>query len=56
MVEALEEQASTEVIDHDSTIEALKKEVELLKDERARLVGEVENLHAAQSGAESLRG
>jgi hypothetical protein len=47
MAEALEERASKEVIDRDGAIEALKKEVELLKVKRAQLAGEVENLRAA---------
>ena len=54
MAEALEERSLKEVIDHDNAIEVLK-EVELLEAERARLVGEVENLHAAQGDVESLR-
>ena len=51
MVEALEERALKEVIDRDGAIEALKKEVELLKTKRAWFSGEVENLRDAQSDA-----
>ena len=55
MAEALEERATQEVVDRDIAIEALKKEVEMVEVEKARLVNEVAGLHAAQSDIEDLR-
>ena len=43
-----------EVVDHNLAIEALKKEVETLEAKKARLVGEVGDLHTAHAELEEL--
>jgi polyhydroxyalkanoate synthesis regulator phasin len=55
MIEALEEHGTQEVVDDNLSIEALKKEVETLEDEKDRLVGEVGGLSVARTDLENLR-
>jgi hypothetical protein len=56
MAEALEEQATQEVVDHDVAIEALKKGVGTVEAESKRLAEEVVGLCAAQSDLEGFKG
>ena len=46
-MEALEERSTQAMVDHDLAIEALKKELEMVEAEKARLVGEIAGLRVA---------
>jgi hypothetical protein len=54
MVEALEERSIEEVVDHNLAIEALKKEIDTLEDEKAWLMGKVGGLNATRANLENL--
>ena len=56
MAEALEERGMKEIIDHNVTIEALKREVEVVEAENTWLVEEVAGLHVARADFEDLQG
>jgi predicted transcriptional regulator len=54
MVAALEERSTREVLDQNDAIDALKKEIEVLETEKARLSVEVRVLSTARTDVEVL--
>ena len=54
MAEALEERNTEEVVDRNLAIEALKKEIDKLEAEKARLIGDVGGPNATRADLENL--
>lgn len=55
LAEALEERGTQEVVDRNLVIEALKKELEVVEEEKKRLTAEVATLRSSRKEIEDLK-